>query len=173
MVKADAYGHGAVRVARTVLNNGASYLGVASVNEGAALRQAGIAAPILILGFVPAWQAREVVLHDLAAYHEQRGEYGEAERLLRQAMAMDHNYPAPHYNLRRIYMEQGRWEEALSISKKGLTLMREMGDRRGEGRLARHVQQEADVVEAAGRLRLRRLKLGTFSSSCCSAICRW
>ena len=67
VLKADAYGHGATRVARTVLNNGASYLGVASVNEGTALRQAGIVAPILILGFVPAWQAREVVLNDLTA----------------------------------------------------------------------------------------------------------
>ncbi len=67
VLKADAYGHGAARVARTVLNNGASYLGVASVNEGTALRQAGITAPILILGFVPAWQAREVVLHELTA----------------------------------------------------------------------------------------------------------
>lgn len=67
VLKADAYGHGAVRVARTVLNNGASYLGVASVNEGTILRQAGITAPILILGFVPAWQAREVVSHGLSA----------------------------------------------------------------------------------------------------------
>jgi alanine racemase len=67
VLKADAYGHGAARVARTALNNGASYLGVASVNEGTALRQAGINAPILILGFVPAWQAREVVLNGLSA----------------------------------------------------------------------------------------------------------
>jgi alanine racemase len=67
VLKADAYGHGAVRVARTALNNGASYLGVASVNEGTALRQAGLTAPILVLGFVPAWQAREIVLHDLTA----------------------------------------------------------------------------------------------------------
>jgi alanine racemase len=67
VLKADAYGHGAARVARTVLNNGASYLGVASVNEGTALRQMGINAPILILGFVPAWQAREVVLGGLSA----------------------------------------------------------------------------------------------------------
>ncbi len=67
VLKADAYGHGAARVARTALNNGASYLGVASVNEGTALRAAGIDAPILILGFVPAWQAREVVLNGLSA----------------------------------------------------------------------------------------------------------
>jgi alanine racemase len=67
VLKADAYGHGAVRAARTALNNGASYLGVASINEGAVLRRSGIAAPILVLGFTPAWQARELVLADLSA----------------------------------------------------------------------------------------------------------
>lgn len=67
VLKADAYGHGATRVARTVLNNGASYLGVASINEAAVLRTAGIAAPILVLGYTPAWQGRELALHDLTA----------------------------------------------------------------------------------------------------------
>ncbi len=67
VLKADGYGHGAIRVARTVLNNGADYLGVASINEGALLRQAGITAPILVLGYTPAWQARELVLHGLSA----------------------------------------------------------------------------------------------------------
>ncbi|MGD8793526.1 MAG: UDP-N-acetylmuramoyl-tripeptide--D-alanyl-D-alanine ligase, partial [Anaerolineae bacterium] len=51
VLKADAYGHGAVRAARTALNNGASYVGVASINEGTVLRRSGIAAPILVLGF--------------------------------------------------------------------------------------------------------------------------
>jgi alanine racemase len=67
VLKADGYGHGAVRIARTVLNNGASYLGMASINEGAVLRRAGITAPILVLGYTPAWQARELVLNGLAA----------------------------------------------------------------------------------------------------------
>jgi alanine racemase len=67
VLKADGYGHGAIRVARTVLNNGAGYLGVASINEGALLRQDGIAAPILVLGYTPAWQARELILHGLSA----------------------------------------------------------------------------------------------------------
>ena len=67
VLKADGYGHGAIRVARTALNNGARYLGVASINEGALLRRSGIAAPILVLGFTPAWQARELVLNDLSA----------------------------------------------------------------------------------------------------------
>ena len=60
-LKADAYGHGALKVARTVLHNGASMLGVATVSEAAPLRSAGIGAPILIFGYVPLWQMREAV----------------------------------------------------------------------------------------------------------------
>lgn len=50
VVKADAYGHGAIAVAQTVLQSGASWLGVATIPEGIELREAGIKAPILILG---------------------------------------------------------------------------------------------------------------------------
>ncbi|MCM0593089.1 MAG: alanine racemase [Gloeotrichia echinulata IR180] len=50
VVKADAYGHGAVTVAQTAVESGASWLGVATVPEGIQLREAGIQAPILILG---------------------------------------------------------------------------------------------------------------------------
>lgn len=50
VVKADAYGHGAVPLARVALQHGATWLGVARPAEGVALRQAGIAAPILVLG---------------------------------------------------------------------------------------------------------------------------
>lgn len=49
VVKADAYGHGAVRVAKTALNSGAEYLAVATVDEGIQLREAMINAPILLL----------------------------------------------------------------------------------------------------------------------------
>lgn len=52
VVKADAYGHGAVETARTVLECGADMLAVACVKEGAELRRAGIMAPILVLGAV-------------------------------------------------------------------------------------------------------------------------
>lgn len=52
VVKADAYGHGARIVAKTVLGAGASWLGVATVPEGIELREAGIKAPVLILGAV-------------------------------------------------------------------------------------------------------------------------
>ena len=66
-LKADAYGHGAIQVAQTALLNGATWLGVACFGEGVSLRQAGIRAPILVLGYTPAWQARDVLRHDLTA----------------------------------------------------------------------------------------------------------
>jgi len=52
VVKADAYGHGAESVSRTALEYGAASLGVATVDEGVALREAGVEAPILVLGHV-------------------------------------------------------------------------------------------------------------------------
>jgi alanine racemase len=49
VVKADAYGHGAIEVARVAVSNGVDMLGVATLQEGIELRQAGIDAPVLIL----------------------------------------------------------------------------------------------------------------------------
>jgi len=49
VVKADGYGHGAIAVSETALDAGATWLGVALVEEGAVLRKAGIEAPILLL----------------------------------------------------------------------------------------------------------------------------
>ncbi|WP_332634007.1 alanine racemase [Halalkalibacter flavus] len=50
VVKANGYGHGAVEVAKTALESGATYLAVALLDEALALREAGIEAPILVLG---------------------------------------------------------------------------------------------------------------------------
>ncbi|MDA8314854.1 MAG: alanine racemase, partial [Actinomycetota bacterium] len=52
VVKADAYGHGAVQVARTALASGAAGLAVAIVDEGLELREHGIDAPVLVLSEV-------------------------------------------------------------------------------------------------------------------------
>ena len=64
-VKADAYGHGAVPVARTALAAGATWLGVAFVEEGIELRDAGIDAPVLLLSEPPAAAAPTVVARAL------------------------------------------------------------------------------------------------------------
>ncbi len=67
VVKADAYGHGDVPVAKTVLANGADSLGVARLEEGIALRQAGIPAPILVFGFVPEEDMHNLIRYQLTA----------------------------------------------------------------------------------------------------------
>jgi alanine racemase len=67
ILKADAYGHGIVKVARTVLNNGASWLAVATLGEAIDLRQAGLETPILVLSYMPAWQAHKAVAHNVSA----------------------------------------------------------------------------------------------------------
>ncbi|MGD9972412.1 MAG: alanine racemase [Desulfatirhabdiaceae bacterium] len=61
VVKANAYGHGAVEVARTALGNGADWLGVARIDEAIQLRQAGIDSPILVFGFTPFEQVNQLV----------------------------------------------------------------------------------------------------------------
>lgn len=66
VVKADAYGHGAVPCARTALSSGASGLCVATVTEGLALREAGIDAPVLVLGEQPPGQFPAAVASGLA-----------------------------------------------------------------------------------------------------------
>jgi len=61
VVKGNAYGHGAVMVSKTALENGATRLAVARVDEGIQLRKAGVEAPILVLGYVPVDEMEEVV----------------------------------------------------------------------------------------------------------------
>ncbi|HEY3318601.1 MAG TPA: alanine racemase [Coriobacteriia bacterium] len=65
VVKADAYGHGAVRVARAAMGAGADRLGVATVDEAVELREAGLASPVHILSEPPASAAALIVEHDL------------------------------------------------------------------------------------------------------------
>ncbi len=65
VVKADAYGHGAVPVARAALEGGATWLAVALVEEGAELRAAGIDAPVLVLSEPSPDQFGDLVAADL------------------------------------------------------------------------------------------------------------
>jgi alanine racemase len=64
-VKGDAYGHGAVPVARAALAAGARYLAVAAVGEGAELRAAGVEAPILLLSAPLTEELAEMAALDL------------------------------------------------------------------------------------------------------------
>ncbi len=64
VVKADAYGHGSVMIAPTLLASGVYMLGVASIDEAMQLRENKITAPILVLGASPVWAV------DWAAYND-------------------------------------------------------------------------------------------------------
>ena len=61
VVKADAYGHGAVQVSRALQELGADYLAVSSMDEAMELRQNGITMPILILGHTPKEQVGRLI----------------------------------------------------------------------------------------------------------------
>ncbi len=66
VVKADAYGHGAVAAARAFLAGGAAVLGVSTVEEGIELRRAKLTAPVVVLGGHFPGEETGVVAHDLA-----------------------------------------------------------------------------------------------------------
>lgn len=61
VVKADAYGHGAIDIAPVLLENGADKLAVAVITEALELRNSGIEAPIIILGYTPITFAKELI----------------------------------------------------------------------------------------------------------------
>ena len=63
VVKADGYGHGAETVARAALRGGADNLGVATLQEGIELRQAGLTCPILLLGNLIRTEEFEACIH--------------------------------------------------------------------------------------------------------------
>jgi alanine racemase len=65
VVKADAYGHGTVQVATALQNAGADMFGVAIVEEGLELRQAGIMLPILVLGGIYPGQEEDLFRYNL------------------------------------------------------------------------------------------------------------
>jgi alanine racemase len=96
VVKADAYGHGAVPVARALQAAGASYFGVALVEEGEILRRSGIERPILVLGGLgpgeePALLAAELtpVIFDLAGARRLSAAAAAAGRRCRYHLKID------------------------------------------------------------------------------------
>lgn len=65
VVKADAYGHGSVQVARKLQDLGADYLAVSSIDEAVELRVNQVAMPILILGHTPREQVKRLIRYDI------------------------------------------------------------------------------------------------------------
>lgn len=91
VVKADAYGHGAVWVARKLEKLGADYLAISNIEEAVELRENGIKLPILMLGYTPADMTQDLIDYDVAqdvptlemakAYSKEAVAYGKTLRV--------------------------------------------------------------------------------------------
>ena len=96
VVKADAYGHGAARCAKVLEHEGAEWLGVSSVEEGIAVRHAGVRLPILVLGSLYPFESFEAcakfqLTPTIASL--------EAARRLVESAERHHHHPACHVKL--------------------------------------------------------------------------
>lgn len=65
VIKADGYGHGATIIAKTLLENGADRLAVATLTEAIELREAGYKVPIMVLGYTPEEQAELILEYNI------------------------------------------------------------------------------------------------------------
>jgi alanine racemase len=97
VVKANAYGHGAVAIARRLEDIGADYLGVATVDEGLELRRSGIRAPILVMGGLFPWEeigpvvdsGLSLVVHDWAMLNRLAGADEHIRRAVKTHIKVD------------------------------------------------------------------------------------
>ena len=86
VVKADAYGHGALEVARVLVGEGARWLAVSSVDEGASLRCGGInQARILVMGGFLSFESAALVEYDLTPAVHSLGQMRDLDRLAQDA----------------------------------------------------------------------------------------
>lgn len=96
VVKADAYGHGAVDTVPTLLEHGATRLGVAVISEAIELRRSGINCPIMILGYTPSIFSKELLKYNIEQtvtsleYAKELSIYAEKEgKILKVHIALD------------------------------------------------------------------------------------
>ncbi len=164
VVKANAYGHGLLPAARAMTQAGADLLGVASVVEGVALRQAGLNLPILILGQCLPEEAPLVVQHQLI---QAVGDLASARALSRAACSRDCQV-AFHLKVDTGMGRYGVWhEEAPELHRKILQLpgLRPEGIMSHLAMAAQSVQvtqeQMSRFSELLRRFRRERLPTGT------------
>jgi len=84
VVKADAYGHGAIEISNIAVKNRAAFLGVANADEGAQLRVSGINAPIFILSPATTSEIDEIVKYNLTPSVSDLGFAGELQKRFRK-----------------------------------------------------------------------------------------
>lgn len=110
VVKANAYGHGLLEVSRIALRNGVDWLGVNSVEEGAALREAAVKAPVLVIGYVPFLGLEEAVARDLRLTVYNKETVG---RLAALAVRLRKTVPV------HVKVETGTWRQGVDIKDVG------------------------------------------------------
>jgi alanine racemase len=112
VVKDDAYGHGAVEVARVALAEGATFLGVSTLEEAVALREAGITARILLLGERQESELPWSVAYDLTVC---LNDAATAQKLARVAAGFGKRVPV-HVKINSGMSRYGvRWDEAIHL----------------------------------------------------------
>jgi alanine racemase len=112
VVKDEAYGHGALDVARIALEEGAWGFGLSTLEEAMALREEGITAPLLLLGERQEAELPWCVEHDLTVCVN---EPHSVRKLARVAAAMDKRVPV-HLKIHTGMSRYGvRWDEALPL----------------------------------------------------------
>jgi alanine racemase len=89
IVKANAYGHGAMEIAQTLARQGIGRFAVASLDEGIALRQAGLSGSIIVLGALFEEQVSDLIAHQLTPVVSDG-------RLLPALAKATHSHPAPY-----------------------------------------------------------------------------
>jgi alanine racemase len=114
VIKDDAYGHGALRVARTAVENGAAFLALSSLDEGMALRQRGIMSPIILLGERQEAELPWCIEHRLTCcVNDVQG----VEKLGEAAARMDRRVPV-HLKVNTGMNRYGvRWSEAAKLAE--------------------------------------------------------
>ncbi|HWH33120.1 MAG TPA: alanine racemase [Egibacteraceae bacterium] len=115
VVKADGYGHGLVPSARAALRGGADWLGVALVEEGAALRAAGIGAPVLVLAEPPASAVGELLRHRLTPAAYTRPFLEALDAAARGAGEPAGLHLKLDTGMRRVGVPPADWEDALAF----------------------------------------------------------
>ena len=115
VIKANAYGHGLLPVARALMEAGADHLAVASIVEAVALRQAGVSAKLLVLGQLLPEEAPLVVRHGLT---QALGDLASAKALSREA-SLQEKPVSIHLKVDTGMGRYGVWhEEAVSLFRR-------------------------------------------------------
>src|SRR3989337_4061663 len=66
VVKANAYGHGAIPIARAAIQGGAAWFGVARIEEALEIRKGGLDSPVLVLGFTSPGRLEEAIANRIS-----------------------------------------------------------------------------------------------------------